>query len=37
MDGLCSDIVIATRITLIVCGAYIYIWKEVPIGHLCDY
>lgn len=31
------DIVIATKIISIVCGAYNYIWKEVPIGHLCDY
>ena len=37
MNGLCPDIVIATRITPIVCGAYNYILKEVPIGHLCDY
>ena len=37
MNGLCPDIVIAIKIISIVCGAYIYIWKEVPIGHLCDY
>jgi len=37
MNGLCPNIVIATKIISIVCGAYNYIWKEVPIGHLCDY
>lgn len=37
MDGFCPDIVIVIRITPILLGAYNYIWKEVPIGHLCDY